>query len=195
MTAAENHLLLGLDPGASHEQIREARRSLSLLHHPDRGGDPETMARINRAADELLAGSTEPARVTTNGSSTTATAPSTERAVVVLVCMIRHRDPNPYEGASVYPACQNLLLAARALGYGGALTMWHQGVEQELRRLLYIPDDVALSACITLGRPRGAHGPVRRKPVSETVFDDRWGAPAAWARDPDGTRHAAGGPR
>lgn len=115
--------------------------------------------------------------------------------VVVLVCMIRHRDPNPYEGASVYPACQNLLLAARALGYGGALTMWHQGVEQELRRLLDIPDDVALSACITLGRPRGGHGPVRRKPVSETVFDDRWGAPAAWARDPDGTRHAAGGPR
>ena len=115
--------------------------------------------------------------------------------VVVLVCMIRHRDPNPYEGASVYPACQNLLLAARALGYGGALTMWHQGVEEELRRLLDIPDDVALSACITLGRPRGGHGPVRRKPVSETVFDDRWGAPATWARDPDGTRHAAGGPR
>lgn len=83
MTTAENHLLLGLDPGASHEQIRDARRSLSLLHHPDRGGDPETMARINRAADELLAGSTEPARVPTNGSPTTATAPSTERAVVV----------------------------------------------------------------------------------------------------------------
>ena len=39
----------------------------------------------------------------------------------------------PYEGASVYPACQNLLLAARALGYGGALTVWHHGVEAELR--------------------------------------------------------------
>ena len=44
------------------------------------------------------------------------------------------------EGASVYPACQNLLLAARALGYGGALTMWHHGVEAELRDLLEIPD-------------------------------------------------------
>jgi nitroreductase len=115
--------------------------------------------------------------------------------VVVLVCMVRHRDPNPYEGASVYPACQNLLLAARALGYGGALTMWHQGVEDELRQLLRIPDDVALSACITLGRPRGAHGPVRRRPMSESVFDDQWGATASWAHDPDGTRHAAGGPR
>ena len=41
--------------------------------------------------------------------------------VVILVCLVRYRDPSPYEGASVYPACQNLLLAARALGYGGVL--------------------------------------------------------------------------
>ncbi len=41
--------------------------------------------------------------------------------VVVLVGLERYRPANPYEGASVYPACQNLLLAARALGYGGAL--------------------------------------------------------------------------
>ena len=75
--------------------------------------------------------------------------------VVVLVCLERYRDANPYEGASVYPACQNLLLAARALGWGGALTMWHQMVEAELRELLAIPDQVALSACITLGRPAG----------------------------------------
>lgn len=114
--------------------------------------------------------------------------------VVVLVCLVRYRDPNPYEGASVYPACQNLLLAARALGYGGALTMWHQAVEPELRRLLEIPDEVALSACITLGKPRGSHGPVRRKPLVDVVFEDGWGTRASWARDPDGTRHS-GGPR
>ena len=60
--------------------------------------------------------------------------------VVVLVCLERYRGPSPYEGASVYPACQNLLLAARALGYGGALTMWHLGVEAELRDLLEVPD-------------------------------------------------------
>ena len=115
--------------------------------------------------------------------------------VVVLICLVRYRDANPYEGASVYPACQNLLLAARALGYGGALTMWHQGVEAELRVLLDIPDDAALSACITLGKPRGSHGPVRRKPLSDVVFDDGWGVQARWAHDPEGTRHAGGAPR
>jgi nitroreductase len=102
---------------------------------------------------------------------------------IVLVCLVRYRDPNPFEGASVYPACQNLLVAARALGYGGALTMWHQGVEGELRALLDIPEGVALSACITLGVPAGRHGPVRRRRLDEVVFADRWGASAHWAVD------------
>jgi nitroreductase len=44
--------------------------------------------------------------------------------VVVLPCLVRYRRANMMEGASVYPACQNILLAARALGYGGALTGW-----------------------------------------------------------------------
>ena len=88
--------------------------------------------------------------------------------VIVLVGLERYRAANPYEGASVYPACQNLLLAARALGYGGALTMWHQAVEAELRASCSLPDDVALSACITLGVPAGHHGPLRRKPLQPT---------------------------
>ena len=49
--------------------------------------------------------------------------------VLVLAVMVRYREPNPLEGASVYPACQNLLLAARALGYGGVLTGFHGFVE------------------------------------------------------------------
>lgn len=114
--------------------------------------------------------------------------------VLVLVCLIRHREANPYEGASVYPACQNLLLAARALGYGGVLTMWHHAVEDELRELLGIPDNVALSACITLGRPQGGHGPVRRRPVKELVFEDQWQMSPDWAHDPPGTSFTAAGP-
>jgi nitroreductase len=105
--------------------------------------------------------------------------------VIVLVGLERYREANPYEGASVYPACQNLLLAAHALGYGGALTMWHRPVEAQLRELLDIPDQVALSACITLGVPAGRHGPLRRRPLVELVHDGRWGRRAEWARDGD----------
>jgi len=117
-----------------------------------------------------------------------------ETPVVVLACLRRYRAPDPTEGASVYPACQNLLLAARALGYGGVLTMWHQPVEARLRAVLGIPDDVAVSATIALGRPEGGHGPVRRRPVQELLYEDRWEAPAPWAVDPPGTRFTSAGP-
>jgi len=115
--------------------------------------------------------------------------------VIVFACLVRYRDASPTEGASIYPACQNLLVAARSLGYGGALTMWHQGVESQLRELLAIPDNVAISACITLGRPQGAHGPVRRRPISELVFENQWGSSPTWATDPEGTRFTSAGPK
>jgi nitroreductase len=114
--------------------------------------------------------------------------------VVILPCMIRYREPFPAEGASIYPACQNLLLAARALGYGGVMTIWNLFVDAELRVLLGIPDDVFVAATITLGRPRGSHGPVRRRPLEELVYPDEWGGPAPFAIDPPGARHTAAGP-
>ena len=114
--------------------------------------------------------------------------------VVVLPCLQRYRAPTPTEGASVYPACQNLLLAARALGYGGVITMWHAFVEPQLRSLLSIPEEVLIAATIPLGRPvGGGHGPVRRRPLGELVYEDGWGTPAAWAIDPPGTRFTGSG--
>jgi len=113
--------------------------------------------------------------------------------VVVLAC-VQHRHLNLLDGASIYPACQNLLLAARALGYGGVLTAWHGLVEEELRALLQIPSGYAIAATIPLGVPEGRHGPVRRRPLRELVFDGHWGAEAAWANDPAGTRFISSGP-
>jgi nitroreductase len=119
-----------------------------------------------------------------------------EIPVVVLACLEldHYRADQLSSGGSVYPACQNLLLAARALGYGGVMTMWHYYVEPQLRSTLEIPDDFAIAATIALGRPQGRHGPVRRRPLDEVVYDDRWGERAPWAVDPPGTRFA-GGPR
>ena len=117
-----------------------------------------------------------------------------ETPVVILACLVRYRQPTPTEGGSVYPAVQNLLLAARALGYGGVITGWHREVEDELRELLGIPDGVAIHATIPLGRPVGRHGPVRRRPVGEVVYEDRWEQVAPWAVDPPGTHFASAGP-
>jgi len=112
---------------------------------------------------------------------------------LVFPVLLRHRASTPTEGASVYPAVQNLLLAARAQGYGGVLTMWHTTVETELRSLLKLPENGFLAATITLGKPVGGHGPVRRQPLSTFVFHNSWGSTPAWAVDPPGTHHTGTG--
>lgn len=114
--------------------------------------------------------------------------------VLVLPCLVRYREPSPMEGASVYPAVQNLLLSARALGYGGVITGFHGAVDSELKTLLDIPEEVFIAATVTLGKPRGKHGPVRRRPLGELVFGDAWGQSADWAIDPPGTEHTSAGP-
>ena len=111
--------------------------------------------------------------------------------VLVLAINLRYRGKVHIEGASIYPACQNLLLAARGLGYGGALTAFHAPVEAELVALLGLPEHAQIAATITLGRPAGGHGPVRRAPMAELVFGDTWGEAATWAVDPPGTRFTA----
>ncbi len=113
--------------------------------------------------------------------------------VVVLAC-VRVRHGGLSDGGSIFPAVQNLLLAARALGYGGVLTGWHSQVEPELRVLCSIPDDFAIAGTIPLGKPMGHHGPVRRRPLNELVFEERWDGNAGWAIDPEGTRFTQAGP-
>lgn len=96
----------------------------------------------------------------------------------VLFCVEgRDRAPQLTDGASIYPAMQNFLLAARAKGLGAVVTMWFQAVEGELRELLGIPEDFVLAALVPVGYPQGRHRPVRRRPVSEVAYLDRWGEP------------------
>ncbi len=117
-----------------------------------------------------------------------------ERTPAIVLPCIKPRHGSLIDGASIYPACQNLLLAARALGYGGVITGWHKPVEAELRELLGVPDEIELAATIPLGKPQGGHGPVRRRPLSELVYADAWGGEADWAQDPPGTAFTSAGP-
>ncbi|MDQ1422612.1 MAG: hypothetical protein QOD72_110, partial [Acidimicrobiaceae bacterium] len=83
---------------------------------------------------------------------------------------------------------------ARALGYGGVFTGWQRAVEDQLRPLLAIPDEAVIAGTITLGRPQGGHGPVRRRPLGELVFEEAWGSSPDWAVDPPGVAHTSAGP-
>jgi nitroreductase len=77
-------------------------------------------------------------------------------------------------GASLYPAVQNLLLAARAEGLGGVITTLLCRREREIREVLSLPEPWAVHAVVPLGWPKGRHGPLRRAPLSDMVSWDRW---------------------
>jgi nitroreductase len=76
--------------------------------------------------------------------------------------------------AALFPAGQNLTLAARALGLGTTLTTFHMSIEPVLRRELALPDDLVLGVMIAMGWPEREFGPVARKPLSEVLHWDRW---------------------
>jgi nitroreductase len=84
--------------------------------------------------------------------------------------------PSIVAGASIYPFVQNILLGLRAEGLGGALTTLLAPAEPEVKRLLAIPDDVALAAYVLVGR-RAEEWPTKlaRRPVEEFAFSERYG--------------------
>jgi nitroreductase len=110
------------------------------------------------------------------------------RAAVVLVvcvdlkvvaCTDRHLDRiGLIGGASIYPFAWNLLLAARAHGFGGTITTLAVSEEPRIQTLLGIPPHVAVAAVMPLGRPLKPLSRLRRKAVAEFATRERWdGAP------------------
>jgi nitroreductase len=96
-----------------------------------------------------------------------------EVPVLVLVCGLRGRHSTP--GGSTFPAVQNLLLAARALGLGATIFNLPLRDPTALMAALGIPDTNQIYCLIPLGYPLDKHGPVRRKPVKRVVYWNHWG--------------------
>jgi len=103
-----------------------------------------------------------------------------EIPVVVVVCLrgvipwFPRIAPTSLYG-SIFPAVQNLLLAARAAGLGAALItlpLWNTILA---RMTLGLPWYVTPCAVVPMGWPRGRYGPTTRRPVGEVVHVDRWG--------------------
>jgi nitroreductase len=99
-----------------------------------------------------------------------------EAPVLVLACIALDPGATPTMtiGASIYPAVQNLMLAARALGVGSCLTTIHKYRDAQVKELLRIPADVETAALIPLGYPVGKFGRPPRRPVTEVAHWDGW---------------------
>jgi nitroreductase len=79
----------------------------------------------------------------------------------------------PY--ASVYPAVQNLMLAARRFGLGSALTTVYRIRHDEVRARFGISEGWSVVALVPIGHPRGRFGVARRRPVEQVTHWGRWG--------------------
>jgi nitroreductase len=77
--------------------------------------------------------------------------------------------------ASIFPAVQNLCLAAQALGLGSALTTLTTTFAAELGGIVELPASVVAQAVVPLGRPARPLGPPRREPFAEHTHRDRFG--------------------
>src|ERR1700719_1550043 len=82
---------------------------------------------------------------------------------------------SPIQQASIYPAVQNMLLAARTLGLGATLTTLYLQFEKEAEAALGLPAGVHSYALLPIGYPLGGFGAVRRIALADVVFEDRWG--------------------
>jgi nitroreductase len=102
-----------------------------------------------------------------------------EAPVLILVCAREAPSPGGADAAghygSIFPAVQNLLLAARGLGLGATLTTLHKLHEEEVKQLLGIPNEVETIALIPVGYPIGKYGPNARRPVERVTHWERWG--------------------
>jgi nitroreductase len=78
-------------------------------------------------------------------------------------------------GSSIYPAVQNLLLAARGLGLGAVMTTFQAPMVKDLAEWLHLPANTTPVALIPLGYPAVRFGPVKRKPVDEVTHWETWG--------------------
>jgi nitroreductase len=93
--------------------------------------------------------------------------------VLVVVCVDRRRCDRGAIGSSIFPAVQNLLLAATAAGLGSALTTLATH-DPGLASLLGLPDHVEAMAVVPLGWPAKPLGPPRRDPLSAHRHAERW---------------------
>jgi len=103
-----------------------------------------------------------------------ATAGLAVAPVHVVVCGDTSRCPEMMLPSSIYPATQNLLLAARALGLGSLMSTLSIVTGAPFKELLGLPEHIVPMALVPLGYPERMLGPSRRTPAADLTHHDRW---------------------
>jgi nitroreductase len=97
--------------------------------------------------------------------------------VMIVVAADTERCLEVTVASSIFPATQNLLLAATALGLGSALTTLTTAFASELAEALALPASVVPQVIVPIGYPARRLGAPRREPFASRTSRDRYGAP------------------
>ncbi|BBZ63925.1 nitroreductase family protein [Mycolicibacterium monacense] len=152
-----------------------------VLDAPDQRAAVAKAAQIALQTIESVYGMTRPAdddhsRAARNNRATYELHDRAGQHTSVLFTAFKNEFASEYlQAGSIYPAMENFYLAARAQGLGACFTSWASYAgEQVLRDAIGIPDEWFLAGHLVVGWPRGSHGPVRRRPLSDVVFRNTW---------------------
>jgi len=101
-----------------------------------------------------------------------------EAPVLIFPCVKRYNDKfrpgEPMYGA-IYPAVQNLCLAARGYGLGTSITGLHHIFGEEVDELLGVPPTYANEILVPMGYPKGRWGRPALKAAADVTFFEHWG--------------------
>ncbi|HXW33388.1 MAG TPA: nitroreductase family protein [Acidimicrobiales bacterium] len=97
--------------------------------------------------------------------------------VLIIVCADMGKCHPATVGSSIFPAVQNLLLAATALGLGSALTTLTTVLGDELAEILQLPDHVQPVAVVPVGHPTRILERSVREPFDSHTHDEVFGSP------------------
>jgi nitroreductase len=97
--------------------------------------------------------------------------------VLVIACNDLNKVPELWAASSIYPACQNLLLGAAALGYASCFTTGLTTLmESQVRQMLQLPENLLPLAGIYIGRAAKPLGPPKRDPARSHMHREVFGA-------------------
>jgi nitroreductase len=146
--------------------------------------DPDKRSIIGNAVEAVMAGRTavpdgadRTTRLMMQGAGNLART-LRDAPVIILCCGgVNYPAAAPRESftwSAIYPAAQNIVVAARALGLGCTFTTFHGVAEPTMREALGIPDHIRIGALLPIGWPDRPHGPVQRRPVADFIHRNGW---------------------
>ncbi len=146
--------------------------------------DPRVKARLTKPMVDpwmkRIVGSGMSGRVKEVYDEATEMLRNTEKVPVIIFCCLdlnRVSKSEEVRYASIYPAVQNLMLAAHAIGLGTCLTV-HGSTptrgEPEVKKILGVPDHVKIACLVYMGYPLGKRRRPSRKPIDGFLHYDHW---------------------